>query len=160
MLIRTRHGSVRVAAVILMSLLIASCGGDSSPMGPSEVPSFLTGTWRGTMTISRTGEPDVTGPTAWTFQPAPQQPGGSAFQATIESQNPWLPITMISTTALGPSPTPPTQINSYGTYASPRGCRGDFGSAGDVQSRTIDATFFGVDCNDQTFQGRVQLTKQ
>jgi hypothetical protein len=110
------------------------------------------------LTITRTGELDITGSTMWTFEPTPQS-GGVIFRTTIESQNAWLPFTATSTSGLTPSPNPPTQINTHGTYASPRGCRGDFGSGGEVQARTIDASFFGVDCP-QPFEGRARLTKQ
>jgi hypothetical protein len=146
-----------------MSFLLTSCGGDPSPTGPSGETSFLTGTWRGTLTITRTGEPDVTGATTWTFEITPGT-GRQNFRTTIQSDNAWLLITATTSSGISPSPEPPTQIATTGTYASPRGCRGDFVSIGEVQARTIDADFIGADCDlgvgRVSFQGRVRLTKQ
>jgi hypothetical protein len=149
---------VLCSSVVLTSCLVTSCGGNSSPTGPSGETSFLTGTWRGTLTISRTGELDITGPTTWTFELIPAS-SGRTFRTTIQSDNSWLPFTTVTTAGIGPSSEPPGQIATHGTYASPRGCRGDFGSDGEVQARTIDAAFDGVDCPD-VFRGRVRLTKQ
>ena len=69
-----------------------------------------------------------------------------------------LPIGTVATTALIPGNTPPLHISTQGDYASPRGCRGTFGSVGIVEVRRIDADFTGVDC-DVTFSGRVALAK-
>ncbi len=168
MLTQSWRPTVRYSAAVLLLILTTSCGGNSSPTGPSAETSFLSGRWTGTLTISRDGEPDVTGPTTWTFT---LNPGSSrlVFQTAIESQNPWLPLTLTTSSAIRPSADPPTQIVTNATYTSPRGCRGDFGSEGDAQGRTIDASFSGVDCvggspggilSLQAFQGRVRLTKQ
>ena len=163
MLTRSRRRSVRYSSVVLMSFLVTSCGGNSSPTGPSGETSFLTGTWRGTLTITRSGQPDVTGGTTWTFEVTPQT-GRQNFRTTIQSDNAWLPITTTASSVIGPSAEPPGQIATNGTYASPRGCRGDFSSVGEVQARTIDTSFIGVDCDQGSgrvgFEGRVRLTKQ
>lgn len=163
MLTQPWRRTLRYSSVVLVSFLVASCGGDSSPTGPSGETSFLTGTWRGTLTITRIGEADVTGATTWTFEITPGT-GRQNFRTTIQSDNAWLPISTTSSTGITPSADPPGQIATNGTYASPRGCRGDFSSIGEVQVRTIDATFIGVDCDQGAgrvgFQGRVRLTKQ
>ena|SRR5262249_11998460 len=158
MLTQPWRRTLQYSSVVVVLCLVAACGGGSSPTGPSAETSFLTGTWRGTLTISRAGEADVTGPIAWTFTLNPGS-GGRIFQTTIDSQNPWLPVSTTTTTALSPSANPPTQLATHGTYASPRGCRGDFGSDGQVEARTIDASFDGVDCGLQVFGGRVRLTQ-
>lgn len=163
----SRRLLTQFGAVLVLTLMMG-CGGGSSPTGPSAETSFLSGRWTGTLTISRDGQPDVTGPTTWTFT---LNPGSSrlVFQTAVESQNSWLPLTLTTTTALRPSADPPTQVVTNATYTSPRGCRGDFGSEGQAQARTIDASFSGVDCVEggaggvlslQPFRGRVQLTKQ
>jgi hypothetical protein len=159
MLTQSWRRIVRHSAAVLPLVLMTSCGGDSSPTGPSVETSFLNGRWTGILTISRTGEPDISGPTTWTFVLNPGS-GGRVFQTTIESQNAWFPVSTTTTTALLPAATPPTQLATHGTYPSPRGCRGDFGSDGQVETRTIDASFDGVDCAGQVFGGRVRLTKQ
>ena len=44
----------------LASVVLAICGGGAPPVSPSE-NSFLKGTWSGMLTISRTGQSDVSG---------------------------------------------------------------------------------------------------
>ena len=168
MLTQSWRRLVRHSAALVPLVLMTSCGGESSPTGSSVDTSFLSGRWTGTLTISREGQPDIIGPTTWTFT---LNPGSSrlVFQTAIESQNSWLPLTLTTTSALRPTADPPTQVVTNATYTSPRGCRGDFGSEGEAQARTIDASFSGVDCvagsaggilSLQPFQGRVRLTKQ
>jgi hypothetical protein len=150
------------AAVALMTT--SACGGSSpSPTSPSGGQSFLTGTWRGTVTIQPNANdpnapPGTSAPTTWTFEVVPQT-NLQSFRATIRSDHPWLPINTIGSTALIPGNTPPAQISTQGDYSSPRGCRGTFGSFGVAEATRIDADFTGVDCN-ATFRGRVLLTKE
>ena len=149
-----------VAALLLIP--VAGCGGTTpSPTAPSS-QSFLSGTWRGTVTIqpnpdAPTPPPAVSGATTWSFEVVPQT-NLQTFRATIRSENAWLPISTISTTAIVPGNTAPAQISTQGDYDSPRGCRGTFGSFGVAEATRIDADFIGVDCN-VTFRGRVVLTK-
>jgi hypothetical protein len=149
-------------AVLLTNM---ACGGsDSTPTGPSQPQSFLTGTWRGTLTI----EPDapaggvapdpISGDTVWVFEVVPQT-NRQSFRATVRSQNAWLPLDTVGTTTVVPGNTPPAQISTQGDYTSPRGCRGTYGSFGTAQATRIEADFIGVDCS-ITFKGRVVLTKQ
>lgn len=144
-------------------IAISGCGGTSpSPTAPSGPQSFLTGTWRGTVTIQpNSGDSNAptatSGAMAWTFEVVPQT-NLQTFRATIPSENPWLPISTIGTTAIVPANTPPAQISTQGDYDSPRGCRGTFGSFGVAETTRIDADFTGVDCHG-TFNGRVVLTK-
>jgi len=153
----------RCVAAALVLVTTAACGGSSSsPTSPSEGASFLTGTWRGTITIQPNASdpnapPETSAPTTWTFELVPQT-NLQSFRATIRSDHPWLPVTTIGTTALIPGNTPPAQISTQGDYASPRGCRGTFGSFGVAEARRIDADFTGVDCT-VSFRGRVLLTK-
>lgn len=140
----------------------AGCGGgSSSPTGPSSSQSFLAGTWSGTLTIEREGEPSSSASTTWTFEVVPDT-NRQTFSTTIRSQHPWLPITTTVTTAITPSNTPPARISTQGDYASPRGCTGSLLSVGNAEATRIDADFSGVDCASlaqSTFRGRVLLTK-
>ncbi len=145
-------------------LTLAACGGGApSPTAPTAPQSFLVGTWRGTLTIQpnptgpQPGSP-VSGAVTWTFEVVPQT-NLQTFRATIRSENAWLPITVIASTAIIPGNTPPAQISTQGDYDSPRGCRGSFGSFGVAEATRIDADFTGVDCP-VTFTGRVLLTKE
>lgn len=145
-----------------LALTCAACGG-SPPTSPSGPQSFLTGTWRGTMTIQvNPGDPDppppTSGATTWTFEVVPET-NQQTFRATIRSENPWLTMNTIGTTAIIPGNTPPAQISTQGDYSSPRGCRGTFSSFGIAEATRIDADFSGTDCNQSTFSGRVVLTK-
>jgi hypothetical protein len=139
-------------------------GASSAPVAPSGLPSFLAGTWQGTVTIQvapgTTGPLPVTvGATTWTFDVVPQT-NRQTFTAAIHADHAWLPVTTVGTTTIVPANTPPAQISTQGDYDSPRGCRGTFGSFGTVDSTRIDADFSGVDCDHVTFTGRVALTKQ
>lgn len=155
--VTSRYG-IRALAALCSATFLTGCG-ESSPVSPTSPDSFLAGTWRGTLTVTRRGQPDVTGTTTWAFELVPQT-NRQTFRAIIRSENPWLPLTTTATAALIPSADPPAQISTQGDYASPRGCRGDFGSFGVAEARTIDASFDGVDCDLQTFTGRLLLTKQ
>jgi hypothetical protein len=155
--------ALRSTATVLSLLTISACGGSSSsPTAPSSGQSFLAGTWRGTVTIQpNASEPNApaatSGATTWTFEVVPQT-NLQSFRASIRSEHSWLPITTIATAAIIPGNTAPAQISTQGDYASPRGCRGTFGSFGVAEATRIDADFTGVDCN-ATFKGRVILTK-
>jgi hypothetical protein len=157
------NSTVRNSCVALsVALTCAACGG-ASPTSPSGPQSFLAGTWRGTMTIQvNPGDPDAppptSGATTWTFEVVPET-NQQTFRATIRSENPWLTVNTIGTTAIIPGNTPPAQISTQGDYSSPRGCRGTFGSFGMADATRIDADFSGTDCNHFTFSGRVVLTK-
>ena len=140
----------------------AGCGKEASgPTGPSPGRSFLEGTWSGTLTIERPGEPSSTGQVTWTFQTV-DGTNLQSFRVTIRSQHAWLPITTTVTSAITPSNQPPARISTQGEYPSPRGCAGTLLSVGNAETRTIDADFSGVDClslSNSTFTGRVTLTK-
>ena len=146
---------------VLAVLCSAACG--RSPTEPSAAPSFLAGTWQGTVTIEVNpgeagGLPATTAAITWTFEVVPQT-NMQTFRATVQSAHLWLPITTVASTALVPTNSPPTHISTQGDYNSPRGCRGTFGSSGTAEARRIDADFTGVDCGAR-FTGRVVLTKQ
>jgi hypothetical protein len=145
-------------------VLLSACGGSSpSPTGPSAPTSFLTGTWRGTVTIEvNPGDPNALPPSSgamqWTFEVVPQT-NLQSFRTTVRSEHSWLTMTTTATTAVTPGNTPPTQISTQGGFDSPRGCRGTFGSAGMAEATRIEADFTGTDCQQATFIGRVVLTK-
>lgn len=145
-------------------ILLSACGGSSpSPTGPSAPTSFLSGTWRGTVTIEiNPGDPNALPPSSgtmqWTFEVMPQT-NLQSFRTTVRSEHAWLTMTTTATTALTPGNTPPTQISTQGEFDSPRGCRGTFGSVGMAEATRIEADFTGTDCQQATFIGRVVLTK-
>lgn len=145
-------------------IVLTGCGGSSpSPTGPSAPTSFLTGTWRGTVTIEvNPGDPSALPPSSgamqWTFEVVPQTDLRS-FRTTVRSEHAWLTMTTTATTALTPGNTPPTQISTQGEFDSPRGCKGTFGSVGMAEATRIEADFTGTDCQQATFIGRVVLTK-
>jgi hypothetical protein len=152
----------RLVGVAVVLMTMSACGDNSrTPTTPSSgSQSFLAGTWRGTVTIRpNSGESNPPDGTAtWTFEVVPQT-NLQTFRATIRLDHSWLPITTIGTTAIVPGNTAPAQISTQGDYASPRGCRGTFGSFGTATATQIDADFTGVDCS-ATFTGRIALTKQ
>jgi len=140
---------------------VTGCGGGSAPTAPSLPQSFLAGTWTGTLTIEREGEPTSSGPMTWTFEVVPDT-NLQTFRTTIRSQHAWLPITTSVTTAITPGNSPPARISTQGTYPSPRGCTGTLLSVGTAEASRIDADFSGVDCStlpQSTFRGHVVLTK-
>ena len=139
-------------------MVLAGCGDGKAPTSPSPPASFLAGTWRGTVTIEVTGQQPSSAPMTWTFVVKPQS-NQQSFDATIRSELPWLPITLQGVADIAPSATPPTQIGTEGSYSSPRGCRGIFGSFGTADATRIEASFDGADCDNTTFRGRVILTK-
>lgn len=146
-------------------VLLTSCGGGSTTTGPTtpSSQSFLAGSWRGSITIQvnpgdPSAPPPTTGTVTWAFEAVPQT-NLQTFRATIRTQHAWLPSEILGSTAIVPMNTPPAQISTQGDYASPRGCRGTFGSFGMAEATRIDADFTGVDCNNTTFSGRVTLTK-
>jgi hypothetical protein len=156
----TRKFGWRWLLVVLAAVL--ACGKESSgPAEPSTPRSFLEGTWTGTLTIERPGEPSSSGQVTWAFQ-AVDGTNLQSFRVTIRSQHAWLPITTTVTSTITPSNQPPARISSQGDYQSPRGCVGTLLSVGTADTRTIDADFSGVDCStlsNSTFTGRVTLTK-
>lgn len=149
---------MRIHLLAAVSLgFLAGCGDGRAPTAPSAPGSFLSGTWRGTVTIQLTGQPPSTAATTWTFVAVPET-NQQSFNTTIRSEHPWLPITTQAVAAIAPSATPPTTIGTQGDYTSPRGCRGSLGSLGNAEATRIEATFHGVDCG-TTFDGTVSLTK-
>ena len=153
---------VRLTAIIASALLAATCGGGTPvPTSPSGQQSFLTGTWTGTLTIDREGEPSTSGNVSWTFAPV-DGTNLQTFSVTIRSQNPWLTTTATVTSAITPSNQPPARISTQGSYPSPRGCNGTLLSIGTADRTSIDADFSGVDCSSlaqSTFRGHVVLSK-
>ena len=145
-------------AWVLAVLCTAACG--RSPTEPSGAPSFLTGTWQGTVTIEVNpgeagGLPATTAATTWTFEVVPQT-NMQTFRATVQSAHLWLPITTVASTALVPTNTPPTHIRPAITTSTWLRARWQLWNGG---GDAIDADFTGVDCSAR-FTGRVVLTKQ
>lgn len=117
----------RLAPLIVAStVLLVACFGDgtttTAPTTTGE-SSWLTGTWRGTVTTIHEGLPDTTGTTTWTFALVPLT-NRSTFTTFVSMQHPWLPITATLTPALYAPLVPGTRISTQGAYASPTGVRG------------------------------------
>jgi hypothetical protein len=155
-------GHWRLSLLITVSSLAAACGGGTPvPTSPTTQQSFLTGTWTGTLSIDREGEPTSSGTATWTFEPVTGT-NLQTFTVTIRSQNPWLPMTATVTSAITPSNQPPARISTTGSYPSPRGCTGTMLSVGTADRTSIDADFSGVDCASlaqSTFRGHIVLSK-
>ena len=155
----------RWALPIPLLVALSACGGGSaSPTAPSAPTSFLTGTWRGTLTVQvNPGDPDaqpeVSGPVQWTFEPVAGT-NLQSFRTTVQAQHPWFAAAASGSTTLTPGNAPPANISTLGGFDSPRGCRGTFGSVGTAQATRIEADVTGTDCQTATFTGRVVLTKQ
>ena len=112
-----------VLARLSLFLLAATvgCGKEASgPTGPSPGRSFLEGTWSGTLTIERPGEPSSMGQVTWTFETV-DGTNLQSFRVTTRSQHAWLPITTTVTSAITPSNQVPARISTQGAYLSPRG---------------------------------------
>lgn len=155
------QGARSHALAALSLAVLAACGREGTPTGPDTPRSFLEGTWSGTLTIEREGEPTTSGPTTWTFEVVPGT-NLQTFNVRIESEHPFLLITVTVLSQITPSNTPPARISTQGDYPSPRGCTGSLLSVGTADTRTIDADFSGVDCpslQHSTYRGRVQLIK-
>jgi len=158
-----RRGRTEISYALMFSAALASACGKEGPTAPSGPPSFLVGTWRGTVTIQvNPGDPAPrpaeTGSTTWSFALLPDT-NGQSFRASIRSAHPWLPTEIAGSTALTPGNTAPAQISTLGEFNSPRGCRATFGSVGLAEATRIEADFTGTDCQQATFVGRVTLTK-
>ena len=79
----------KLFAAILAGAAISSCGREGTPTGPSGPTSFLTGTWRGTVTIQvNPGDPNppapMSGDMTWTFEGVPQT-NMQSLRATIDA---------------------------------------------------------------------------
>lgn len=61
-----------VCCVLALLSVVTDCGKGPSPTAPSTPQSFLAGTWSGTLTIEREGEPTISGPVTWTFEVVPR----------------------------------------------------------------------------------------
>jgi hypothetical protein len=158
---RCSRPDIRYALVF--SAALGSACGKEGPTAPSDPPSFLVGTWRGTVTIQvNPGDPvprpAETGSTTWSFVLLPNT-NGQSFRASIRSTHPWLPTEIEGSAALTPGNTAPAQISTQGEFNSPRGCRATFGSVGVAEATRVEADFTGTDCQQATFAGRVTLTK-
>ena len=101
----------KLILAILVTVTLASCGREGTPTGPSGQTSFLTGTWRGTVTIQvNPGDPNPPPPSSgdmtWTFEVVPQT-NMQSLRATIRSTHPWLTMETTGSTALSPGNGPP-----------------------------------------------------
>ena len=110
----------KLAIAILVAAALSSCGREGTPTGPSGPTSFLTGTWRGTVTIQvNPGDPNppapMSGDMTWTFEVVPQT-NMQSLRATIRSTHPWLTMETTGSTALSPGNSPPTDISTHGEF--------------------------------------------
>ena len=137
----------------------AACsGGGSGPNVPSHAGRKLTGTWDGTLVISRRNVPDSVGQLRWTFTVDEVAPV-NGYRVQVVSQNPWLPFTTTGISVLDAPGGPTSPIYTHGVYNSPRGCSETFSSVGIASDTKIDASFTSADCDSQTFTGSVTLTR-
>src|SRR5262245_15921026 len=108
---RTRS---RLLQAFALAMLTGACGKEAStPVSPTPMRSFLEGTWSGTLTIQRVGEPVSSGQVTWIFQPV-DGTNLQSFTVTIRSQHTWLPITATVLSTITPSNQPPARISTQG----------------------------------------------
>ena len=66
------NATCRLLSLSAALAITAACdGGTPVPTTPAGPSSFLSGTWTGTLTIEREGEPTSSGSTTWTFEVVP-----------------------------------------------------------------------------------------
>lgn len=148
--------------VSLLSTLVAAnaCGGSSGPTATSAPQSFLAGTWIGTVTIERDGEPTTSGRVTWTFEVVPDT-NRQSLRTTIRSQHAFLPVTMTPTSAITPQ-TLRRHASARMANTRRRGMHGSILSNGTADVTTRDADLPRIDCATlarSTFGGKVVLTK-
>jgi len=160
----THHGLPYWGAFFLTLLIAfvgasAACsGGGSGPNVPSHAGRKLTGTWDGTLVISRRNVPDSVGQLRWTFTVDEVAPV-NGYRVQVVSNNPWLPFTTTGISVLDAPGGQTSPIYTHGVYTSPRGCSETFSSVGIASDTKIDASFTSADCDSQTFTGSVTLTR-
>ena len=144
--------------VPLVVLTTACSGSGSGPTVPSHAGRQLTGTWTGTLVISRRNVPDIVGGLSWTFTVDEVAPV-NGYRVQVSSQNPWLPFTTTGISVLDVPGGPTSPIYTSAVYNSPRGCQETFSSVGIASDVRIDASFSSADCDSQTFTGSVTLQR-
>ena len=147
-----------VLIAVLVGMSAACSGGGSGPTVPSHAGRKLTGTWTGTLLVSRRNIPDVVGTMSWTFTVDEVAPV-NGYRVQVSSQNPWLPFTTTGVSVLDAPGGPTSPIYTHGVYNSPRGCQQTFSSVGIASDDHIDASFSSADCDSQTFTGSVTLQR-
>ena len=146
---------------ILLPIVVvttACSGGGSGPTTPTHAGRKLTGTWAGTLLVSRRNVPDIVGGMSWTFTVDEVAPV-NGYRVQVASQNPWLPFTTTGISVLDAPGGPTSPIYTHGVYNSPRGCQETFSSVGIASDDRIDASFSSADCDSQTFTGSVTLQR-
>jgi hypothetical protein len=152
-------GSSKVMLVLAFVGASAACsGGGSGPNVPTDVRGKLTGTWNGTLIVSRRNVPDVVGQISWTFAVDSAAPV-NGYRVQVLSQHPWLPFSSTAVSVLDVPGGSTSPIYTHGAYTSPRGCSETFSSQGMASDQRIDASFSSADCDSQTFTGSVSLTR-
>lgn len=137
--------------IAIAGLLVVACGGGGTT-GPTPTTGVLSGTWSGTLTLRVDGKPATTSTTTWTFSPIANT-SGLGFDTQVTLRDPWLTLsTYANSTLVG------QQFGSNGAYHSPRGCEGSFAFLGSGDSRRIDASVVGYECQ-ATFEGSLILTR-
>lgn len=149
-----RFGFVCLAA-LTVAVSLVGCGG--SPSSPSDNPrNILQGTWNGTFTLTRSGQPDQRSNTQWTFNGS-----GSTYQATMQFSTPTLPARIEQgSTVLNPALVYPIELTTNGVYACTQAAPATYSSRGFVSdAQHIEASFHGLDCTGSPYDGRISLSR-
>ncbi|MGH9159470.1 MAG: hypothetical protein ACRD2X_05745 [Vicinamibacteraceae bacterium] len=144
-----------LGAACLVSLAVVGCD-DDSPSGPG-APGFLSGVWRGTITLNVGAEPAVAGDVSCLFTPRGDgdEPHASA---TCNIQSAWLDTSFGGDVMLDDTE-PPTALRLDTTYSSPRGCVGTLHLDGQATETRVTATANGVDCDNLPWTANLELVQ-
>jgi hypothetical protein len=89
--------------------------------------------------------------------------GGTSFYMTITFDHPWLKTSTTTVSSAMLPATPGGSLSTHGSYASPRGCEGQFSGKGTAMQDRIETHLEGADCSQlpetAVFSGTVTLTK-
>ncbi|MPZ17559.1 MAG: hypothetical protein GEV06_06580 [Luteitalea sp.] len=144
-----------LVAALLIGLPLVGCN-DDSPSGPG-VPVFLSGVWRGTISLNVGAEPPVDGEVSCLFTP---RAGGDEprADAACNIQSEWLNTSFGGEVVLDDAD-PPTPLRLDTTYSSPRGCSGTLHLEGEATESRVTATARGVDCDELPWTANLLLTE-
>lgn len=145
----------RLIAALVVSLAVVACD-DDSPSGPG-APGFLSGVWRGTITLNVGAEPAVEGEVSCLFTPraAGDEPRATA---ACNIQSAWLDTSFGGDVMLDAAE-PPTALRLDTTYSSPRGCNGTLHLDGEATETRVTATANGLDCGDLPWTADLSLVQ-
>lgn len=140
---------MRSAAIVLCGLVLAGCGG--SPAAPSgAAPGFLSGTWRGTLTVG--GE---VVPTEWTFTEMADT-AGTSYRAVAQARGGVVTLDGAALVATVQPAHPGGAWAASGHFGA--GCPASLAAHGRADRAAITATLTGESCG-RVYTGVLALQK-